>query len=92
MFNKLKQFKDLKDQAKKIQGALASETVRAEKKGIKLVMNGSLEVLSIAIESNLSKAEMEKYLPEVINDATKQAQKIMAKKMQEMGGLSGLGL
>jgi DNA-binding protein YbaB len=91
MFNKLKQFKDLKDQAKKIQGVLAAETVSAEKKGIKVTMNGSLEVLSVTL-GDLPKSDLEKYLPEAFNDAARQAQKIMAKKMQEMGGLSGLGL
>jgi len=36
MFNKLKQFKDLRNQAKTLQNALAQESVEYEKSGVKI--------------------------------------------------------
>jgi hypothetical protein len=33
-----------------------------------------------------------KYMKEIVNEGIKKVQKLMATKMQEMGGLSGLGM
>jgi DNA-binding protein YbaB len=84
MFNKLKQFKDLRDQAKTMQNALATEKVTAEKQGVTIEMNGNMEVLSIVISQDLPKEQLASICRDVFNDAVK--------KMQEMGGLSNLGL
>jgi len=90
MFNKLKQVKDLRDQAKTMQNALSGEKVEAEKGGVKVVMNGNLEVQSIEINSELSKESLENTVKDCVNDCMKKAQKLMASKMREMGGLPGL--
>ena len=90
MFNKLKQFKDLRSQAKTMQSALAQETVSVEKSGIKIVMNGNMEITSIAINENLAKESLEGMLVDCINEAIKKTQRLMAQKMQEMGGIPGL--
>jgi len=90
MFNKLKQFKELRDQAKKIQNVLGQESVTVEKSGIKIVMSGNLEVKSITLNNDLAVSSQEGILADAINDAIKKAQKIMAQKMQEMGGIPGL--
>lgn len=92
MFNKLKQIKDLRDQAKTMQNVLAQESVTVEKSGIKLIMNGNMEITSFAITEDVSKEKLEKIIPNLINDAIKDVQKIMAKKIQSMGGLGNLGL
>jgi len=92
MFNKLKQFKDLRDQAKTMQSALATEKVTAEKNGVVIEMNGNMEVLSIKINKDLSKEEMANTCKDVVNDAVKKTQRLMAQKMQDMGGLANLGL
>jgi len=92
MFNKLKQFKDLRDQAKTMQNALATEKVAAEKQGVTIEMNGNMEVLSIVISQDLPKEQLASICRDVFNDAVKKTQRVMAKKMQEMGGLSNLGL
>lgn len=92
MFNKLKQFKDLRDQAKTMQNALATEKVTAEKQGVTIEMNGNMEVLSIVISQDLPKEQLAGICRDVFNDAVKKTQRVMAKKMQEMGGLSNLGL
>jgi DNA-binding protein YbaB len=91
MFNKLKQFKDLRSQAKTMQSALADEKVELEKNGIKMTMNGNMEVTDIKVESELSKEEIAKTCKDLFNDSIKKTQKIMAKKMQEMGGFPGFG-
>jgi DNA-binding protein YbaB len=90
MFNKLKQIKDLRDQAKTMQAALAQESVTIERAGITLIMNGNLEVTSLAIKEVLDSEKMAKEMKEAINDAIKKIQRIMAQKMQSMGGFPGL--
>lgn len=90
MFNKLKQFKDLRSRAKIMQNALAGESVTAEKGGIKVVMNGNMEIISISINEKLAKESMEGMLADCVNEAIKKTQRIMAQKVQEMGGLSGM--
>ena len=92
MFNKLKQFKDLRGQAKTMQNALAQESITIEKKGIKIIMNGNMEITELNIPESLSNQEVSKYLKEAVNESIKKVQKLMATKMQEMGGLSGLGM
>lgn len=92
MFNKLKQIKDLRDQAKTMQTMLAGESVTIERSGITLIMNGNLEVTSLVITETLSNEKMAKEMKEAVNDAIKKIQRVMATKMQQMGGLSNFGL
>lgn len=92
MFQKLKQIKDLRSQAKTMQDALATESVTNEKSGITISLNGNLEFTRISIADGLTKAQIEKAFMESANEAIQKAQKLIAKKMQEMGGLSKLGL
>lgn len=90
MFNKLKQFKDLRNQAKTIQNALSGENITVEKNGIKVVINGNMEITQINIEKELDKKNLEKTLIDCVNEAIKKTQRLMAKKIQEMGGIQGL--
>lgn len=89
MFNKLKQFKDLRSQAKTMQAALAGESVTVEKGGVSLTLNGNLEVTSLTLGDE-SGASLEKILPGLFNDAVKKVQRIMAEKMRAMGGIPGI--
>ena len=89
MFNKLKQFKDLRNRAKTLQNALAQESVDYEKSGIKIVMNGNLEITSLTVNSKLALNSLEGILSEVINETIKRAQKLMAKKVRDLGGIQG---
>lgn len=89
MFNKLKQFKDLRNQAKTLQNALAQESVEYEKSGIKITMNGNMEITKLAINTEAQKEKLENILTDVINETIKRAQKLMAKKVQDMGGIQG---
>jgi DNA-binding YbaB/EbfC family protein len=94
MFNKLKQFKDLRDQAKELQSKLSEESVTVEKNGVKMTLNGNLEMTSINIEESLldssKKNKLEETIKEVNKDALKKIQRIMAMKMKEMGGLPNI--
>ena len=90
MFNKLKQFKDLRQQAKTVQNALAQESITEEKNGVQIILNGNMEVTKLTLNPELSKEAQETALMSCFNDALKRAQKLMAKKLQEMGGLPGL--
>jgi len=89
MFNKLKQIKDLRSQAKTMQNALAGESASAERGGIKITMDGNMAVTGLTIAEGLTREQIENEMPKVINDVVKNVQKIMAKKMQEMGGIPG---
>lgn len=91
MFSKLKQVKDLRSQAKTMQSALAGESVTSEKKGVKVTIDGNLKITSIKIPENLDNKQVALATMDATNDAIKQMQKIMARKMQEMGGFPGLG-
>jgi len=91
MFNKLKQFKDLKNQAKEIKNSLSQESAEgsAEWGKIKVKIDGNQEVLSVEIDPELltsdNKAKVEEGIKEATNDATKKVQRIMAEKMKESG-------
>lgn len=90
MFNKLKHLKDLRSQAKTLQNSLAGESVTVEKNGIKIIMNGNMEITSIDISEDLSRERLEETLKDLANQAIKKTQRIMAQKMQAMGGFPGL--
>ena len=82
MFDKLKDLKKLKD----LESALGNERVEKEKNGIKVVVNGRAEIMSISLNADLSKEDQEKYLKDCINDAARDAKMIMARKAAEITG------
>ncbi len=98
MFDKLKQIKDLRDQAKQMKEVLAEETAYAEAMGgkVHVVINGNQQILSIEIDSELLKPELkedlEKGIKEAVNDAIKKIHRTIAMKMQQMGGLNLPGM
>ncbi len=94
MFNKLKQFKDLRDQAKKMQEMLGEEsvTVNALGGGVVLTMDGTLQITGLAINDEYlnpaMKEKLEKGIKEAHADAMKQIQKNITLKMQQSGDLN----
>ncbi len=98
MIGKLKQFKDLREQGKKIQNALSGESVSVRAAGDKilLTMDGSLALTGVAIDDELlspdKKEKLQEGLKEAHKEALKKMQRIMATKMQEMGGLNLPGM
>lgn len=83
MFDKLKELKKLKE----LHDTLSKERAEVEKDGVKVVVNGKLEVESIQLNPALEKEKQEKLLKDCINDAVKKIQMSMA---QKMGGMKGL--
>ena len=95
MFSQLKQIKDLKEQAKKLQDELGKEIVDTEKSGVKIKMNGSQEVLAVEITNPdilSNKEKTEQAVKDCVNESIKKVQNVMAKKMQSMPGLDLPGL
>lgn len=98
MFSKLKEIKDLRDQAKTLQNALKDEHVEttAAWGKVKVKMNGNQEVESVEIDPELltssKKSDVEKGIKDAINDANHKVQKIMAEKVRASGGLNIPGL
>ena len=94
MFNKLKQFKDLRDQAKEMQSKLAEESITTSSNGVELTMNGNLEITNVNVGSDLldpsKKEKLEKAFKDAHSDALKKMQRVMAMKMKEMGGLPNI--
>lgn len=96
MFQKLKQFKDLRDQAKKLQSALSEENITSETLGgkIKLTMDGNLGIAKLDIDPELltpdKKSRLESGICEAHGEALKKIQKIMALKMRDMGGMPNI--
>lgn len=93
MFSKLKQFRDMREQGKKMQNALSGESVTADSAGGKVVltMDGNMTLTGLSIDDEMLNPERKEKLQSAIKDAhadaLKKIQRIMASKMQEMGGL-----
>lgn len=91
MFEKLKQFKDLRDQAKTLQGLLAQEMVHHDRAGGKLaiVMDGNQKVISLSVDAEFlnpeRKTELEHELAELVNGAITKVQRVAAQRMQASG-------
>ena len=96
MFEKLKQIKDYRDQAKKIQHALKDEKVEGSGGWgkVKVSMDDNQEVQDVVIAPELLTPnrgpELQKALKDAVNEAIKSAQKKMASRVKDMGGLPQL--
>ncbi|MCW1929807.1 MAG: YbaB/EbfC family nucleoid-associated protein [Candidatus Kerfeldbacteria bacterium] len=89
MFQKLKQYKDLRDQSKSLQSVLSQETVHVDTMGGKMamVMDGNQDILSIDIDDSLmtpeNKEKVVKGMKELIAAAKKKIQYMMIQKMRK---------
>ncbi|MDP3985325.1 MAG: YbaB/EbfC family nucleoid-associated protein [bacterium] len=94
MFNKLKQIKDLRDKAKRIQSALETESAEGSAAWgkVKVKISGNQEVMSVMIDPELLKPEEAAKVGDAVKDATndalKKVQRIMVEKMRKMGELN----
>jgi len=77
MFDKLKQFQQLN----KIKDSISKERIEVEKNGIKVAVNGKMEIESIVLNPDLQKEDQERILKECINDAFKKIQMAVAQKL-----------
>lgn len=88
MFQKLKQLKQLKD----LHNSLGKEKMEVEKDGIKVTINGKIEIENIQLNSELAIDRQKKILKDCINDAVRKIQVKVAQKMSGMPGMPNLGL
>ncbi|MCC7522856.1 YbaB/EbfC family nucleoid-associated protein [Candidatus Uhrbacteria bacterium] len=90
MFNKLKQFKDLRDKAKGLQSELATITDEGSAGWgkVKVTVNGNQDIQSVSIDQSAmdNREKLEGLVKDAVNDAMKKIKTKMAKKLQEMGG------
>lgn len=98
MLSKLKQFKDLRNQGKKIQNLLAGEsaTGRAASDMVVVTMDGNFSLSGVAIDTALltpdKKNKLESAVKDAHNDALKKMQRIVMTKMQQSGDLKLPGI
>ncbi len=91
IFGKLKQIKDLRDQAKKLQGAIGGELSTSEHDGVSVTVNGSFELTDVQIARDLPHDQLGRAVAKAGTAAIKAMQKTVAQKIQAMGGLGKLG-
>ncbi|MBI4425997.1 MAG: YbaB/EbfC family nucleoid-associated protein [Candidatus Kerfeldbacteria bacterium] len=100
MFSKLKQYKELRHQAKTIQNTLKEVVVHADADHgkIQVVMDGNQEVLGIEIDPDHLRAEkreeLQQHLAEAVNNAIRKSQVEAAKVLKQTPGFKlpgGLG-
>ncbi len=77
MFDKLKQLRELKN----LEKSFGEEKFDVEKDGIRVVVNGKMEVVELKINPELSFKEQEIIIKECVNNAIKKAQMTIAQKM-----------
>lgn len=88
MLSKLKQFKDLRSQAKTAQSVMSNVTAHGSGASgkVNIVMDGTQKIMSLDIDSSLlnpdSKKKIEEGLIDALSTANKEIQKVMAKKIQ----------
>ncbi len=80
MLDQMKQAK----QMYALQKELKKEKIEEEVRGVKVVMNGVMEVEKITLSDELEKEEQEKAVLECLTKVTQQARMAAAKKMQGM--------
>ncbi|MDD5726632.1 MAG: YbaB/EbfC family nucleoid-associated protein [Patescibacteria group bacterium] len=91
MFNKLKQFQDLRSRAKQIQTTLEKETVEGSSGWgkVKINMNGNQRVTNVVLTDDAlaDKANLQNLIKDAFNDAAEKLQKLLSGKLKDIGGL-----
>ena len=80
MLDKLKQFKQLKS----LHDAAKSERFEASKDGVRVVINGNIQVEEVTLNPDLDLEQQAKVLQACFNDAVQNAQMGMAQKLQNL--------
>jgi len=80
MFDNLKQLTKLKE----LKDVLEKERKEVEREGVRVVVNGKMEVKEIKLNPQLDAARQEEVVKDCINQALKQMQQEAAKKMFQM--------
>ena len=81
MFDNLKKIAELK----KMQESFKKEKIEIEKREVKVVINGNLEVEEIKLNPELSIDEQQSILKDCINEAKENMQKKLAQSLMNAG-------
>ncbi len=96
MFNKLKQFKEMRSKAKNLQNLLADEKAEATAAWgkIKMTINGNQEVTAVSVDKEMlaDKEKLESAIKDVTNEAIKKTQRLMAEKLRSQGDFKWPGM
>lgn len=92
MFNKLKQIKDIRAQAKELQNTLSDVMIvgKGVNGKVMVTVDGNQKVQAVKIEEGMDTKQIENGVKDAMNDAIKKLQKELAAKMKDMGGLDAL--
>ncbi|MDD5738897.1 MAG: YbaB/EbfC family nucleoid-associated protein [Candidatus Pacebacteria bacterium] len=82
VFDKLKQL----NQIREIQKNLEKETAESEKQGVKVVLNGKMEIEEVVLNHDLPIEKQQELVKDCHNEAIKKIQVILAKQMQNFPG------
>jgi len=79
MFDNFKQLKKLKE----LKDSLAKERIEIEKEGIKVVINGKMEMEEVKLNSELDIEQQQRIIKDCFNEAVRKIQRIAAEKMMQ---------
>ena len=85
MFDNIKKIQELK----RMQDDMKLEKETVQKRGISVTVNGNMKIENITLSPTLEQRETEEVLKQCVNEAMKNIQKRMAKKMMMSSGLGG---
>ena len=80
MFDQLKQLQQLRE----MKNALEKESKEVEQEGVKVLVNGKMEIEGIKLNPELSVERQEELVKACFNQAIKEIQKEVAQKMMSM--------
>jgi DNA-binding protein YbaB len=82
MFDKVKQMRELQ----KMQGEAKAENFQAESRGVRVTVNGTLQIEAVSVPEELAAQEVQEAVKDATNQALKSAQIAMAQKFSGMIG------
>jgi DNA-binding protein YbaB len=80
MFDNIKKMKQLRD----LKNSLAKETIEVEKEGVKIIVNGNMEVEDLKLNNDLKNEKQGEVIKDCFNEAIKKIQRLLAEKMMQM--------
>ena len=80
MFDKIKKLQQLKE----IKNSLDQEKIEVEKEGVRLVMNGNLEVEELRLNLDLSEESQGRIIKECFNEGVKKIQLKMVERFKRL--------
>lgn len=91
-FSQAKDMFRLQREAKKVKKELSRIHVEAEAEGVKVVVSGEQEIVSITIDDGVPREAIAARVTDALNRAMKKAQIVSAEKMQGVMGEMGLNM